>query len=72
MIETSTHQKRSLKEAKVESMVRTEDLGEEEQSFYTSIKPELNSLLTEPAQESVEKILEYSRSFWEYWDHLIL
>lgn len=63
MIETSTHQKRSLKETKVESMVRAEDLGEEEQSFYTSIKPELNSLLTEPAQESVEKILEYSRSF---------
>lgn len=63
MIETSTHQKRSLKDTKVESIVRTEDLGEEEQSFYTSIKPELNSILYEPSQESVEKILEYSRSF---------
>ncbi len=63
MIKTSTHQKRSLKDTKVESIVRTEDLGEEEQSFYTSIKPELNSILYEPSQESVEKILEYSRSF---------
>ncbi|WP_276362863.1 hypothetical protein [Daejeonella sp. H1SJ63] len=62
MIETSTHKTSSLKEIKAESSFRTEDLGEEEQSFYTSIKPELNSIVSEPAKESVRRILEYSRS----------
>lgn len=62
MIETSTHKTSSFKEPQAAGNLRVEDLGEEEQAFYTSIKSELNSIISEPAKESVRRILEYSRS----------
>lgn len=62
MIETSTHKTSSLKEIQAESNLRAEDLGEEEQAFYNSIKPELNSIISEPSKESIRKILEHSKS----------
>ena len=62
MIETSTHKTSSFKEPQATGNLRVEDLGEEEQAFYASIKPELNSITSEPAKESMRRILEYSRS----------
>lgn len=62
MIETSTHKTGSLREIQSESNLRAEDLGEEEQTFYTTIKPELNSIVYEPSKESIKKILDYSKS----------
>lgn len=39
-----------------------ESLSEEEESFYCSIRGELNSLAQSPKHETIEAILKYSRS----------
>lgn len=39
-----------------------ESLTEEEESFYCSIKGELNNMTRSPKPETIETILKYSRS----------
>ncbi len=62
MIEISTPATNSITSAKAESSLFAEDLGEDEQSFYTSIKPDLNALVQNPAEKAVSNILDYSKS----------
>jgi hypothetical protein len=40
-----------------------ESLAEEEESFYTSIKDELDKISKQPQTETIEAILTFSRSF---------
>jgi hypothetical protein len=62
MIEISTPSTNSLTNTKAESSLLTEVLGEEEQSFYSSIKPDLNALTNNPAEKTISTILDYSKS----------
>jgi Golgi nucleoside diphosphatase len=62
MIEISTLETNSLTNKKAESNLLAEDLGEDEQSFYSSIKPDLNSLTNNPAEKTISSILDYSKS----------
>ena len=62
MIETSTPGTNSLTNTKAESSLFAEDLGEDEQSFYSSIKPDLNALAHNPAEKTISSILNYSKS----------
>lgn len=62
MIETSTPASRNLCEkAKSEGLCASEDLPEEEQSFYNRIQTELNIIAKEPSSQTVEFILNYSQ-----------
>jgi hypothetical protein len=62
MIEISTSGTNSLTNTKAESSLLAEDLGEDEQSFYSSIKPDLNTLAINPADKTISNILDYSKS----------
>jgi len=62
MIETSTPKTNSLQNTKTENSPLIEELGEEEQSFFVSIKPGLNAIVSNPNQETVSSILNYSKS----------
>lgn len=62
MIETSTPATNSLTNKKAESSLLAEDLGEDEQSFYSSIKPDLNAIANNPAEKTISIILDYSKS----------
>jgi hypothetical protein len=62
MIEISTPATNSLTNKKAESSLLAEDLSEEEQSFYSSIKPDLNALTNNPADITISNILDYSKS----------
>ena len=62
MIEISTPKTNSLQNTKTENSPVIEDMGEEEQSFFVSIKPGLNALASNPNQETVSSILNYSKS----------
>lgn len=62
MIETSTPATNSLTNTKAESSLFAEDLGEDEQMFYSSIKPDLNALVNNPADKTISSILIYSKS----------
>ncbi|NEU09852.1 hypothetical protein GZH53_16115 [Flavihumibacter sp. R14] len=62
MIKTSTKTINSLPEDKATISEATEDLGEEELSFYTSIKKDLAKLEVNPKDSVIDKILSYSRS----------
>ncbi|MDP3467750.1 MAG: hypothetical protein Q8S11_05415 [Daejeonella sp.] len=62
MIETSTPATNSLTNTKAESSLFAEDLGEDEQSFYSSIKPGLNALTNNPTEKTIRSILDYSQS----------
>lgn len=62
MIETSTPASRNLCEkAKSDGICASEDMTEEEQSFYDRIRPGLNMIVREPLVHTVENILNYSR-----------
>jgi hypothetical protein len=63
MIEISTPGTNSLTNTKAERSLLAEDLGEDEQSFYSSIKPDLNALANNPADKTISNILDYSKSF---------
>jgi hypothetical protein len=62
MIKTSTRPFNSLHTEIVKSSDTAEDLSEEEQSFYTFIKPDLNKINLKPNPALIDKILNYSRS----------
>ncbi len=62
MIETSTSTTNSLQNDMVQHTAIPEELGEEEQSFYDSIKMNLNSIARTPANDVIARILNYSKS----------
>jgi hypothetical protein len=62
MIETSTPTTNSLQNDMVQNKLTSEDLGEEEQSFYDSIKKNLNTIARTPGKDVIDRILNYSKS----------
>jgi len=62
MIETSTSTTNSLQPGMVQNTAIPEDLGEEEQSFYDSIKKNLNAIVRIPGKDVVARILKYSKT----------
>ncbi len=62
MIETSTPATNSLTSTKSEISLLAKDIGVDEQSFYSSIKPDLNALTNNPADKTISNILDYSKS----------
>lgn len=62
MIETSTPATNSLPKTKVENSLNAENIGEDEQLFYSSIKSDLNTLARNPAEKTIGSILDYSKS----------
>lgn len=62
MIEISTPTTNSLQNNMVQNSASVEDLDEEEQSFYASIKKGLNAIANNPKQETIYSILNYSKS----------
>lgn len=61
-MEIFTPETDSLKEAKTEANPNNEDLNAEEQTFYQTLKPALNELIEEPKEETINKIMNYSKS----------
>lgn len=62
MIETTTPETNSLQETKSDIDPNLEDLNTEDQSFYSSIVPDLNAMLEDPNPEIINKIVNYSKS----------
>lgn len=62
MIKTSTKLTNSLPEEMVTPMETTDQIGEEELSFYSSIKKELGKLEVNPKTSVIDNIMKYSRS----------
>lgn len=62
MIETSTTATNSLPKTKAESSLNAGDLEEDEQLFYSSIKSDLDALTRNPAEKTINSILDYSKS----------
>jgi len=62
MIKTSTKTIKSLPEDMATLSEAADDLGEEELSFYTSIKKDLAKLEVSPKASVIDKILNYSRT----------
>ena len=61
MIKTSTSKTNSLQNNMTQKTAVTEDLGEEEQSFYNSIKQDLNKIVRTPGKIVITRILNYSK-----------
>lgn len=61
MIKTYTRNSDSLQSEAVENSEHAEDLGEEEQGFYSSIRKGLNQIELSPNQTSIDNILNYSK-----------
>lgn len=62
MIEISTPKTHSLKLTEVNKDITAEDLSEEDQSFYTAIKPCLNAIAKNPSQDTISNLVNYSKS----------
>jgi|688.fasta_scaffold329944_3 hypothetical protein len=62
MIEITTPKTNSIQETKSEIDPNLEELNTEDQSFYSSIVPDLNALLEDPNPEIINKIVNYSKS----------
>lgn len=62
MIETSTSTTNSLQNDMTQNTSIPEELGEEEQSFYNSIKKNLNTIVRTPGKDVIARILKYSKS----------
>ncbi len=62
MIEISTPKTHSLKLTEVNKDITAEDLSEEDQSFYTAIKPCLNAMAKNPSQDTISNLVNYSKS----------
>jgi hypothetical protein len=62
MIEISTHTPNSLQHETAQNSISAENLSEEDQFFYTSIKKNLNEIIESPRTETISRILNYSRS----------
>jgi hypothetical protein len=62
MIEITTPETNSLQETKSDIEPNLEELNSEDQSFYSSIVPDLNAMLEDPNPEIINKIVNYSKS----------
>lgn len=62
MIEISTPKTHSLQLTEVNKDSNAEDLSEEDQSFYTAIKPCLNAMAKNPNQDTISNLVNYSKS----------
>lgn len=62
MIATSTTFLNSLLNSEIEQKTSKISLNKDEALFYTLLKPSLNVLVKQPTQESVNKILNFSKS----------
>ncbi|TAF83467.1 MAG: hypothetical protein EAZ51_00860 [Sphingobacteriales bacterium] len=63
MITTSTNFLHNLLEGKTNGNKTSENtLNKNEELFYELIKPSLNKLVKQPKQETINKILVYSKS----------
>jgi hypothetical protein len=62
MIKTSTSKTNFLQNDMTQNTAVTEDLGEDEQSFYDSIKQNLNAIVRTPGKDVIDRILKYSKS----------
>jgi hypothetical protein len=61
MIEISTPKTNSLQQTEENKDIIAEELSEEEQSFYSSIKPCLNAMARDPTEETISKMVNYSK-----------
>ena len=63
MIETFTQQNSELfDEQNNEEDAAMKNLTKEEHVFYEQLKPALNSLIKNPSEESINRILKYAKS----------
>lgn len=62
MIETSTSVNKLNYEQSKQEIMPAEDLDSCDLVFYNAIKPQLNSLSKNPSDETISKILAYSRA----------
>lgn len=62
MIEISTPTTNSFQNDMVQKNTISDDLGEEDQSFYASLRINLNALISSPDNDVVTRILNYSKS----------
>jgi len=62
MIEISTPKTNSFQETEVIKEIISEDLSEDDQSFYTSLKPCLNAMAKDPSQDTISNLVNYSKS----------
>ena len=62
MIEISTPKTNSLQKTEVNKDINSEELSEDDQSFYATIKPCLNAMVKDPSQDTISKIVNYSKS----------
>lgn len=62
MIKTSTQSTNALPSDMISTSETPDQFGEDEQSFYNSIKKDLTKLEVTPRSSTIDKILKYSRS----------
>ena len=62
MIDISTHTSNSLQREIVQSSASAENLSEEDQFFYTSIRKNLDKVVESPSADTISKILNYSKA----------
>ena len=62
MIEINTPETNSLQDTQSDIDPNLEELNTEDQSFYSSIVPDLNAMLEDPNPEIIHKIVNYSKS----------
>lgn len=62
MIKTSTQSTNALPSDMISTSETPDQFGEDEQSFYNSIKKDLTKLEVTPRNSTIDKILKYSRS----------
>jgi hypothetical protein len=62
MTETSTTPLKNLYDKPAGDTCASEELTEEDQSFYEHIQPHLSKIIKDPSAQSVEFIVKYSRS----------
>lgn len=62
MLQTSTNEFTTLTNVDVRKTPLSA-LSPEDNAFFNSLKEELNTLITEPSTETLDTILNYSKSF---------
>lgn len=61
-MEIFTPETNSLKETKSEEKSIEEGLNDDDQEFYQTIKPTLNEMIKNPKDETLSKIMNYSKT----------
>lgn len=62
MIEIFTPETNYSKESKTEENLNEEGFTDDENAFYHFIKPTLNEMIKDPKEETLSKIMNYSKS----------